>query len=150
MTEGIEALQELRDKIAGLPGHMPKIIKTAFEGLAPMVEDLNLANLAQGLRADGTQLPDYSYASVHVFGKRPGPMTMHNHGDFWKGIKMTVNDDSIDIEGTDMKTDMLQLTYGQDIIGISEDDEDKISNEYLPAPITEELNNYFDIASGGS
>lgn len=141
----MEELEALKAKLFGVVPAMPGIIKTSFEDLKSTLEDMNIGQLEKGLRADGSILPNYSFASVHVYGKRPGPMTLHDKGGFWRGITLKVNDDSIEFEGHDMKTAMLQLRYGDDIIGITDDNQQIVDNDYLPPLVFDGLNRYFDI-----
>lgn len=143
---GIEALYQLKQKIEALPREMPAMMASAFNNLKTLVEDLNIEQLDRGERADGSSLPNYSPVSVMVFGKRPGPMNLHDKGDFWRGITLVVSDEGIDLQGRDLKTEMLQLRYGDDILGLQEQNKEKIEQDYLKEELeADQLPKYFGL-----
>lgn len=134
----MEALDSVKEKLLAIKADMPGIVQEAFRAIAPLVEDLNIAQLARGQRADGSTLQDYSPVSVLFYGKTPGPMIMHETGAYWRGIKMTALAAGIELEGTDIKTDMLELRYGG-LIGLQPDSMDIAAKEYLPIEIEQQL-----------
>ncbi len=140
-----EEFTELRNKLAGIVPAMRSLVQSSFEQIKPAVEDANIAQLDRGERADGTILPNYSFVSVGVYGKRPGPMTLHDTGDFWRGITLEVYDDSIELIGRDIKTEMLMLRFGDEIIGLSEESQDSITEDYLEPVLGDEVNQYFGL-----
>lgn len=130
--DGIEKVETIINKLQALKteGIRP-IIKRSFEQIAPTVEDFNLAQLARGERGDGESLPLYSIVSVTKFGKRPGPMTLHDQGDYYRGKVLEVYDDGIEIKGTDIKSEMLELRYGDEINDLQEGSKEAIAQDYL-------------------
>jgi hypothetical protein len=134
----MDQFDKVREKLQAFKTDMPQIIQESFRAIAPLVEDLNIAQLNRGQRADGTTLPDYSPTSVLFFGKDPGPMNMHHTGAYWRGIKMTALANGIELEGTDMKSEMLELRYGG-LIGLQDDSKDIVSQELLPVEIEQQL-----------
>ncbi len=143
----MEELEELKNKLAGIIPAMPVLVRKSFEQLKPQIEDLNIKQLSEGKRADGSFLPNYSFVSVGVYGKRPGPMTMHDTGDFYDGLTLVIDDDGIEMKGMDMKTEMLTVHYGDEIIGISEEDIAAIPEEYLEPVLKDEVDQYLDISN---
>lgn len=142
--EAIAKLEALKKSFQALPKEMPGILKNTFEGLKSVVEDLNIDQLQRGERADGTSLPNYSPVSVAKFGKRPGPMTLHDSGGFYRGITLKVENEGIELIGNDIKTEMLQLRYGDEILGLQEKSRQEIEEDYLKEEVGKELkNNYF-------
>lgn len=139
----MEKLQQLKHKFESLPVVLPLIFRQVFEDIASVVEDMNIEQLDRGERADGSSLPHYSPVSVRVFGKRPGPMNLHDTGAFWQGITLEVFDDGIELKGRDMKTQMLQLRYGDDIIGLQEGSKERIEGDYLKPETEPRLADYF-------
>lgn len=137
-------LEDLKEKFRSLPGALPGIMKEIFIQIRSVVEDLNIEQLDRGERPDGSILPNYSPVSVRFFGKRPGPMNLHDKGPFWQGITLVVTNDGVELEGRDIKTEMLQLRYGQ-VIGLQEQSKEQIESDYLQPEIEEKLtNNYFN------
>lgn len=143
----MEELEELKNKLAGIIPAMPVLVRKSFEYLKPQIEDLNIQQLSEGKRADGSFLPNYSPVSVFMYGKRPGPMTMHDTGKFYMGLDLVIDDDGIEMRGTDLKTEMLTVNYGDDIIGISDEAIEAIPEQMLEPVLKEEVNNYLDITN---
>ena len=136
---GFDRIQQIREALQSLPAQGPDMMAEAFKNLAPLIEDLNIQQLARGERADGSLLPDYSPVSVLFYGKNPGPMIMHNLGHYWRGIRMVITNNGIELEGTDLKSEMLELRY-RDLTGLQDGSIDIVTHDYLPeeiAPILE-------------
>lgn len=72
--------------------------------------------MLSGKRADGTTMPPYSYNSVIIYGKDPGPIKLFDTGDFQQNIFIEVQGNSIFTKSRDSKNDMLVREYG-DIFG---------------------------------
>lgn len=121
------------------------MVKGVFQGLRSQMEDLNIAQLDRGERADGSSLPNYSPNSVAFFGKRPGPMNLHHTGRFWQGITAIVDDDGVEFVGKDIKTAMLQLRYGDDIIGLSEESNDELVLDFAEPEMGKAYHDYFGL-----
>lgn len=126
----LDELAALKDRLRNSPEDMVRMMKETFKELAPVIEDLNTAQLGRGERADGSKLPNYSPLSVSKFGKRPGPMTMFDRGDYWRGITLVVYDEGIDLEGRDIKSEMLELRYGG-LTGLQEGSKEELEQGYL-------------------
>lgn len=85
------------------------------------LEDANIEQLQDGLRADGVYLPDYSPVSVWKYGKPEGPIKLFDSGAFYRGIVAVMNPAGVEIEGRDSKTKKLMADYGAEILGVSEE-----------------------------
>lgn len=142
--DAIEKLNKLKQQFEALREQMPSMLKESFEELKPVVEDLNIAQLDRGERADGSILPNYSIVSVSVYGKRPGPMNLHNEGNFWRGITLEVYDNGVELIGRDMKTEMLQLRYGDEIIGLQDKSKEALEEDYLKEEIHKKIQTKFE------
>lgn len=116
---------------------LPQVLKE----LKPIIEDLNIAQLQKGQRPDGTYLPDYSPRSVSVFGKTPGPMTMHETGAFYRGMNLIVENSEMKMTDTDPKTEMLEENYGP-LRGISKASLKTLKNDYLVEELGIKTKNY--------
>ena len=110
------------------------------------IADYNRMQLNRGMRADNTYLPDYSEASVEMYGKLPGPIRLYDTGKFWNSIKIKTTEDTITILNTDKKylpPIDLRGTYDQSIIGISKDNlDDFLESRIMPA-LFDELEKLF-------
>lgn len=139
-----EELDIVKEKILSVKDNINVIIQLSFEAIKPLVEDANILQLQQGLRGDGTNLPNYSPVSVYVYGKPAGPIRLYDQGDFYRGITMRAEFDGIVLEGRDIKTQMLELRYGEEILDLTEESIEQIQNDYLIEETQEQLHNYYD------
>lgn len=82
--------------------------------------DLNAEQINQGVKADGSQMPDYSFRSVFQYGKPPGPIKLRDTGAWQQGLYARVAGDKIEFSSSDGKNDKLIDRYGNQIVGLSE------------------------------
>jgi hypothetical protein len=97
---------------------LPLSMAAAMEDTAPAAIGEQREQLSQGLRSDGSFLPDYSFRSVFQYGKPPGPIRLYDTGDFYRAMLMDVRQDIFILESADPKSTMLQNRYGEDILGL--------------------------------
>jgi hypothetical protein len=129
----IAVLENMVETLERIREDLPTLIAEVLEENASLLEDMNIAQLREGKRADGSDLPDYSPVSVRKFGKRPGPMTLEDTGKFHRGITVRANSAFAEIIGLDSKTGKLEALYGIDIVGIPLDRMDEVKlNILLP------------------
>jgi hypothetical protein len=100
---------------------MPEIIAEVIQENASLIEDMNIAQLQAGQRADGSTLPNYSPTSVIKYGKPPGPIRLFETGDFYRGIVVRPFNDRLEMDNTDSKIGKLANRFGDEIIGLNED-----------------------------
>ena len=85
--------------------------------------ELNRQQLFQGDRADGSEMPPYSFVSVNFFNKPNGPIRLYDTGDFYRGFifasKTGKAQFPLFITSTDSKTNELQSRYGSQIFGLT-------------------------------
>ena len=74
-----------------------------------------------GIRSDSSSLPDYSDASVNIYGKRPGAMTLKDTGAFYQSFFVKVDSSGIIINADTVKEDTDLLKYGEKILGLTEE-----------------------------
>lgn len=94
-----------------------------LEENADRIEDLNLMQLHDGERPDGSQIePFYTPRTVAIKKSKGQPydrVTARDTGAFYEGIYAEVFQDKLEITGTDAKTAKLQAKYGP-LIGIGD------------------------------
>lgn len=72
--------------------------------LQAQIIDLNQAQLFdKGIEADGVSMGDYSKASVEIYGKRPGHITLKDTGEFYNSMKVSISADSFTVNGDTVK-----------------------------------------------
>lgn len=135
----IEVLENIVEKLATIREDLPALIAEVLEENASLLEDMNIEQLRDGKRADGSTLPDYSPVSVSKYGKRPGPMTLEDTGKFHRGITVRTNLAFAEIIGLDSKTGKLEALYGIDIVGIPIDRMDEVKFNILLPGLREKI-----------
>lgn len=98
----------------------------AFNQNAEFAEGLNRVQLKHGVRGDGTVLPDYSFSSVHTYGKPPGPIRLYDKGDFYAGINYAASYDRVYAFSSDDKAEMLEARYGEAILSLLPESKQKL------------------------
>lgn len=97
-----------------------KIAEEAVQESAGLMADLNAEQINTGLKADGSEMPDYSFRSVFQYGKPAGPIRLRDKGDWQTGLYVKVEGSTVEFASSDPKDQMLRQRYGEDIEGLSE------------------------------
>jgi hypothetical protein len=134
------ALEILADTLKKIQQDLPALIGEVIEDNERAIVEMNIEQLQEGQRSDGSTLPNYSPVSVAKFGKRPGPMTLEDTGAFYRGIRVRAGKTFAEIIGTDPKTGMLEALYDLTIIGLSEDNLEKLKFEILVPGLIDKIN----------
>lgn len=102
------------------------------------IAEYNREQLSKGMRSDGSMLDDYSDISKDLFDKPDGPMTLYEDGLFYESIEAVIVGDVIAILSNPLKRDEitgkitdLKVRYEPTIIGISEENLEKIRKEII-------------------
>lgn len=90
--------------------------KSAIGRTAEQFIDLNREQLLEGRRADGTVMPDYSYASVKYYGKPAGPIMLFDTGEFHSSMKLDVGATDTEVLAVDKYG--LEERFGDEIYGL--------------------------------
>lgn len=86
-----------------------------------IVADLQATQMSRGERADGSKFPDYSARSVNEFGKRPGPWTLRDTGEFYRLIQIVkIDSTGWILTSLDDKTQLIKAKVRQRL-GTQED-----------------------------
>lgn len=94
---------------------------------------------SDGILSDGSLLPDYSKASIEIYGKPDGHITLKDTGEFYRSFVVKVDPKGIEIiadskKGTGLNDD-LAVRYGIDILGLTEENQNLIAdlliNKYI-------------------
>jgi hypothetical protein len=134
------ALEHIATTLRKIQQDLPALIGEVIEDNEREIAQMNVEQLQEGQRSDGSVLPNYSIASVQKFGKRPGPMTLENTGAFYRGIRVRASKTFAEIIGTDPKTGMLEARYDLTIIGLSEDNTERLKFEILVPGLIDKIN----------
>ena len=134
------ALENIADMLRKIKQDLPALIGEVIEDNERAIAQMNVEQLQEGQRSDGSLLPNYSIASVQKFGKRPGPMTLEDTGAFHRGIRVRAGKTFAEIIGTDPKTGKLEALYDLTIIGLSEDNTERLKFEILVPGLIDKIN----------
>ena len=134
------ALENIADMLRKIQQDLPALIGEVIEDNERAIAQMNVEQLQEGQRSDGSILPNYSPASVAKFGKRPGPMTLEDTGAFHRGIRVRAGKTFAEIIGTDPKTGKLEALYDLTIIGLSEDNTERLKFEILVPGLIDKIN----------
>jgi hypothetical protein len=109
--------------------------KAAIGRTKSSILDLNREQLLHGMRADKTQMPDYSYLSVTMFGKTPGPIVLYDTGAFQSSFQLDVDASEFEILADDVHG--LEDRYGEEIYGLTPSSQEYYNQEiYFPELMT--------------
>jgi hypothetical protein len=88
------------------------------------VKELQQSQLNEGKRGDNTEItPDYTPFTKRIKQAKGQPsdrVTLKNRGDFWNSIKTSPTDRFVEIYATDKKTNDLLAKYGEEVLGLNE------------------------------
>lgn len=120
------------------------ICERAVDDSVNVMADLNAEQINSGLKADGSEMPDYSLRSVVQYGKPYGPIRLRETGAWQAGLYAVRQGDSVVFKSSDPKDGMLTGRYGDDIEGLSE----KYKNEAIREAVRPAFKKRMEEATG--
>lgn len=127
ITALISSLKNIRDNYLTLASEV-------LDENASKIEDLNLQQLYDGERPDGSQITPFYTANTVAIKKSKGQpydrVTERDTGAFWNSIKAKSFGNQLQMEATDPKTEKLKAKYGN-TIGLSDDSMTIVVQEIL-------------------
>lgn len=135
-------IKGLNDRVKKM--NIDAIIDQAFDETLPALEDINRERMNDGVRSDGTMMPNYSPASVKYFGYPPGPIKLKATGAFQGGILAKRSGNILSTESVDPKSKMLQGKYGPEIFGTG----GEYKNEYISKNLRPALHKGINLVTG--
>lgn len=128
------------DRIARFTIDLNAVLKRVLQSHIDEIAELNRAQLMAGQRSDDTALPPYTTAYAKRKGKPLTPKTLNDKGGFHKGIFTTLFDQSMTVQSSDWKSDILEWKWGQKIFGLSRKSKDEIVNRVRGEMVTQVRN----------
>lgn len=139
-------LIQLIDKFQTLP--IPQMIRETIEENASIIEDKQIAQLDAGTYPDGGPiLPEYTDFTIEIKKIKGQPydkVTLHDTGDFYRGIKLDLESDSFTLDSSDSKTGDLVDKYG-DIFGLSEQSKQELIDEQFIPTMDDKIRKYLAV-----
>lgn len=133
---------DLKDNIAAI--NMQVEAKSAIGRTAKVYADLNREQLSEGRRADMTMMPDYSWVSVHFYGKPEGPIRLFDTGAFHESLNVDVGSDTIEVLSQDRYN--LEERYGEEIYGLADPNQEYYNQEVFLPELCESLESLTGLA----
>jgi len=103
------------------------------------IAELNREQLLHGKRADGTNMPDYSYISVKTFGKPDGPIMLYDTGAFHSSMQVDVGGDEFEILAEDKYR--LEERFGEEIYGLTPNSQEYYNQEVFFPELANSIEN---------
>lgn len=125
-------IKTILEKLEFVRDNQDIFVAQAVEENQEVLSEINRRQLSEGLKSDGSFLPDYSPVSVSVFGKPEGPIKLFDKGNLYDQIGADILDDSFDMFSGDSKADELIDRYDDDqgsIFGIIPENLDIFARE---------------------
>jgi len=111
--------------------------------------ELNTQQLFQGERADGSEMPPYSWVSVNFYNKPEGPIRLYDTGDFYRGFIFASKTGEatfpLFLTSTDSKTNELQARYGAEIFGLNNQNLSGFSKVFVLPTLGRKLKDYMGL-----
>jgi len=108
-----------------------KVIVESFEKTSEDLASVNRERMMDGIKADGSEMPHYSYISQTVYGYPDIRITLRDTGEFQDNISIKVTGDTVNTDSDDPKSDMLKERYGEKIFGLGGDYKRQYLDDHL-------------------
>lgn len=109
-------LEDLRETLMAVD--ITREVLSAIGRTSKEYINLNKDQLLDGKRADGSNMPNYSYISQTVFGKPDAPIMLYDTGAFHESMKLDVGGDELEILAEDVHG--LEDRFGNEIYGLGD------------------------------
>ena len=127
------------------------IATDAIDKTAEVMVDLNVEQLKSGFDSRGHRLKSYRNKKYAEKKNRMNPLPGMWHPDliltgaFVGGISVKLQGDSVNFKSTDSKAPELLKKYGDDVLGLSEKQQDYYNWEVFFYPFMGTINNYLGL-----
>lgn len=116
-----DAIIELGKRLSNIKES--KILNSVFKDktLQAQIIDLNQDQLQSGYDAEDKSTGNYSRASVLVYGKEPGPITLKDTGEFYNSMSVVAGSDSFGIKANTQKPGRDLLDRWPNAVGLTKE-----------------------------
>lgn len=113
------------------------IVQDALNEEKEYILILQKQQLAKGEKADGTSTPRYSTKTIKVREVEGNPVkgeriALYDTGDFWNKMWVLAVNGELEIYSSDGKTEMLLATYGENVLGLTDDNIEQLFERVIP------------------
>ena len=136
----MEIIEQTISKLQTLRDSLPDILIKVLNDSAAQIEDKIIFQLQQGIKGDGSHLPNYSPVSVAKFGKPFGPIKLYETGDYYRGLVAKAFGNILEIDDTNWKDPMLTLRFGDNIKALTDQSLQELQEEVFIPGLLYEIN----------
>ena len=113
------------------------IVQDALNEEKEYILILQKKQLAKGQKADGTSTPRYSPKTIKVRDAEGNPVkgeriALYDTGEFWNKMWVLAVNGELEIYSSDGKTEMLLATYGENVLGLTDDNIEQLFERVIP------------------
>lgn len=113
------------------------IVQDALNEEKEYILILQKQQLAKGEKADGTSTPRYSPKTIRVREVEGNPVkgeriALYDTGEFWNKMWVLAVNGELEIYSSDGKTEMLLATYGENVLGLTDDNIEQLFERVIP------------------
>lgn len=136
-----DALQQLKNRLVEVNNQLTSglLIRNAVSENEAYILDLNTEEqlYEEGINRLGVKIADYepySEMTIQIKMEKGQPydrVTLRDEGDFQDSFYMDVGNSSFEIKAGDVKTEQLIAKYGRQVLGLTNENLQKIITEYI-------------------
>ena len=140
-------LDELISRLKSFEDEILKVIEEVVRENDNIILNMNAENqlFQKGITRKGREIASYApYAPLTIEikklkGQPTARVTLRDEGDFHKSFYIEYQSDGFQIKASDWKTEDLMLRYGEEILGLTDDNFHEFAVDYVKPALTELL-----------
>lgn len=143
----MKKLDELISKLKNFDEEIIKIIEEIIRENDNIILDMNVEDqlFQKGITRKGEEIASFApYAPLTIElkklrGQPTSRVTLRDEGDFHKSFYIEYLGDGFQIKASDWKTEKLMFKYGDEILGLTDDNFHEFAVDYVKPALTELL-----------
>lgn len=138
-------IDSIIDKLQEFQNEVDQLVLNVVEENKELVLDMNTQDqlYEKGIDSTGNKvLPNYTAKTVEIkkfLGQPTNRVTLRNEGDFHSSFYLKRAAKEIEISATDEKTEALVDKYGKEIFGLTSENLEELSNNYVKPALEEKI-----------
>lgn len=144
---GIDQVTAMRERLEAFKDSQADIIQFILMSLESLIVDLNTEDqlFEKGITSEGEQIITYApYSDVtiaikEVKGQPVDRVTLRDEGDFHQSFRLQKINGGVEIIATDAKTVEILFSYGDEVLGLTEENLEEVVFSYLLPELIDKL-----------
>ena len=146
--EGLQAIDNMIARLKAFQKLAPVLTMDIMMENEHIIIDMNMEEQLYMLGINSENIPimryePYSPATIFIKNEKRQPtdrVTLRDTGDFHSGGYLErVDEFTVEIKSSDIKSDELQDRYGKEILGLTDDNMDEIKEHYIKPALIKKL-----------